>query len=181
MCIRTHLLALLNQRSSGLGRLLSLCGLPISAFEIIKSHAVQGRVVAAFGSAIVIFLFIRSKFNRIVLTGYSFLSIILGTFALAGALQIGPLTKYIYKTSVSLRGQYWLAGWNTGQEHPLTGVGMDAFGDWYRRMRDPHALELPGVNTVVNAAHNVPIDIFAFGGWPLFVTYLFIMGIGGLS
>lgn len=171
----------LNQGSSRLGRVLSLCGLPLCAFEIIKSHAIQGRVVAAFGSAVVLFLFIRAKFNKIVLFGYSLLSIIVGALALAGALQIGPLAKFIYKTSVSLRGQYWLAGWNTGREHPITGVGMDAFGDWYRRMRDPHALELPGVNTVVNAAHNVPIDIFAFGGWPLFVCYLFIMGIAGFS
>ena len=171
----------LNQNSSLLGRILSACGLPICAFEIIKSHAIQGRVVAAFGSAVVLFLFIRSKFNKTVLIGYTLLSVILGASALAGALQIGPLTKYIYKTSVSLRGQYWLAGWNTGQEHPFTGVGMDTFGDWYRRMRDPHALELPGVNTVVNAAHNVPIDMFAFGGWPLFGTYLSIMGIAGLS
>ena len=41
---------------------------------------------------------------------------------------------------------------------------MDTFGDWYRRMRDAHALELPGVNNVVNAAHNVPIDIFHLEG-----------------
>jgi hypothetical protein len=86
-------------------------------------------------------------------------------------LQIGPLTSIIYKTSVSLRGQYWLSGWNTGNSHPFTGVGMDALGDWYRRSRDAHALELPGVNTVVNTAHNVPMDMFAFGGWPLLLTY----------
>ena len=171
----------INQNSSRFIRVVSIFGLPICAFEIIESHAIQGRVVAALGTVIVFFLYIRSKFNRSILIGYSLFCSVFGGFALAGALQIGPLTQYIYKTSVSLRGQYWLAGWNTGQEHPLTGVGMDAFGDWYRRMRDPHALELPGVNTVVNAAHNVPIDIFAFGGWPLFVTYLAIMGIAGFS
>jgi hypothetical protein len=58
---------------------------------------------------------------------------------------------------------------------------MDSFGDWYRRSRDPHAIELPGVNTVVNAAHNVPLDMFAFGGWPLLLTYLSIMGFAGLA
>jgi hypothetical protein len=171
----------LNQGSSILGRLLSLCGLPVCAFEIFKSHAIQGRVVAAFGTSVVLFIYIRLRFHKVVLIGYSVISVLMGAFALAGALQIGPLTKYIYKTSVSLRGQYWLAGWNTGQEHPFTGVGMDTLGDWYRRMRDPHALELPGVNTVVNAAHNVPIDIFAFGGWPLLLTYLLIMGIAGFA
>jgi hypothetical protein len=98
-----------------------------------------------------------------------------GTFALLGALQIGPLTKYIYKTSVSLRGEYWQAGWNMGSEHPLTGVGFDTYGDWYRRLRDTQALILPGPNTTTNAAHNVPFDVFAFGGWPLFISYIGIL------
>jgi len=56
---------------------------------------------------------------------------------------------------------------------------MDSFGDSYRRMRDPRALELPGVNTVVNAPHNVPIDIFAFGGWTMFIFYLLILLVAG--
>jgi hypothetical protein len=62
-----------------------------------------------------------------------------------------------------------------GSEHPLTGVGFDTYGDWYRRARDAQALILPGPNTVTNAAHNVPFDVFAFGGWPLFASYLGIM------
>ena len=170
-----------NNNNSNLIRIFSALALTICAFEIVKSHAVQGKVVAVFGCTIVLFLFIRSKYNNFVLISFTLLSFFGGAFALAGALQVGPLTKFIYKTSVSLRGQYWLAGWNTGESHPFTGVGMDAFGDWYRRMRDPHALELPGVNTVVNTAHNVPIDIFAFGGWPLFLSYLFLMALAGLS
>ena len=162
-------------------RYFALILMPICALEILNSNAIQGRVVAAFGTAIVIFLYIKSKFSKWLLIGYSSLSLVAGAFALAGALQIGPLTQFVYKTSVSLRGQYWLAGWNTGQAHPITGVGMDTFGDWYRRMRDAHALEVPGVNTIVNAAHNVPLDIFAFGGWPLFISYLLIMGYAGIS
>lgn len=101
--------------------------------------------------------------------------VLVGSFALAGALQKGPLAAYIYKRSVSLRGQYWLAGWNTGSDHPLSGVGFDSFGDWYRRARDAHALDLPGINTVVNTAHNVPLDIFASGGWPLFLSYIALL------
>ncbi len=141
-------------------------------FEIIRSHAIQGRVVGALGAAIVLGYWIRSKYSVILTGAYVITSIAVGSVALLGALQIGPLTSYIYKVSVSLRGQYWLAGWNTGNSHPIFGVGMDSFGDWYRRMRDPHALEMPGVNTVVNAAHNVPLDIFAFGGWILFICYV---------
>jgi O-antigen ligase len=153
--------------------------IPVTAFEIYDSSAIQGRVVGLAGVAIVGFFVLRSKFSLTVTGIYSGLVGLAGVFAVLGALQVGPLTSFIYKTSVSLRGQYWLAGWNTGEQSPLTGVGMDAFGDWYRRSRDAHALELPGVNTVVNAAHNVPLDMFAFGGWPLFITYLLIMGSGG--
>jgi hypothetical protein len=155
--------------------------LPITAYEIYDSSAIQGRVVAALGVGILGFLLIRSRFGKMATLGYVIACFILGIFALLGALQIGPLTNYIYKTSVSLRGQYWLAGWNTGESHPFTGVGMDSFGDWYRRSRDIHAIELPGVNTVVNAAHNVPLDMFAFGGWPLLLTYMSIMGLAGLA
>ena len=56
--------------------------------------------------------------------------------------------------------------------HPFTGVGMDAYGDWYRRSRDAQAMILPGPNTVTNAAHNVFIDVLAYGGYPLFVAYM---------
>jgi hypothetical protein len=171
----------ISNKSSKYFRLSMILVLPITAFEIVDSHAIQGRVVGAAGFAIVGFFYIRSRFNSVLLAIYSTFTAIVGFFALLGALQIGPLTSVIYKTSVSLRGQYWLAGWNTGKSHPISGVGMDAFGDWYRRSRDLHALELPGVNTVVNASHNVPIDMFAFGGWPLFVSYIAIMVIGAVS
>jgi hypothetical protein len=62
-----------------------------------------------------------------------------------------------------------------GADHPLTGVGFDTYGDWYRRARDLQALVLPGPNVTTNAAHNVPFDVFAFGGWPLFIPYLGIL------
>jgi hypothetical protein len=159
-------------------RLASLVVIPITAYEIFISKAIQGRVVGAAGVAIIAFFYIRARFKLIYLVTYSGVSAIAGILALLGTFQIGPLTEFIYKGSVSLRGQYWLAAWNTGKANAINGVGMDAFGNWYRRSRDAHALEVPGVNTVVDAAHNVPLDMFAFGGWPLFLTYLLIMGIG---
>jgi hypothetical protein len=125
------------------------------------------------GTSVVLFFWIRYRYrSKLIILSYSLITAVGAGLALAGALQLGPLTSLIYKTSVSLRGQYWLSAWNTGNANPWTGVGFDSLGDWYRRMRDPRALELPGVDTVINTAHNVPLDILAFGGWPLFVTYL---------
>ena len=163
-------------------RLLSVIIFVISVIEIVDSSAIQGRVVVAAGLAIVGFYLVRSKFDSALFqVGYVVSISIGGVFALLGALQIGPLTKYIYKTSVSLRGEYWQAGWNMGSDHPLTGVGFDTYGDWYRRARDTQALVLPGPNTVTNAAHNVPFDVFAFGGWPLFISYLGILALSVIA
>ena len=150
----------------------------ISVYEIIRSHAIQGRVVFAAGITVVCFYLIRSKFkNRLILSIYSAGVFVVGIIALLGALQIGPLTKLIYKTSVSLRGEYWQAGLNMAKNNLFTGVGFDSYGDWYRRSREAHALILPGPETVTNAAHNVPIDVFAFGGLPLLIPYLALIGL----
>jgi hypothetical protein len=181
MFISSYLAYGIAAQSSKVFKFSLIIVLPLTAFEIVKSHAIQGRVVAAAGFVLVGFFWIRSKYKTSALVTFSGISLLAGVFALLGALQIGPLTSLIYKNSVSLRGQYWLAGWRTGESHPATGVGMDAFGDWYRRSRDVHALELPGVDVVVNASHNVPIDMFAFGGWPLFISYMAIMALGGFS
>lgn len=152
---------------------------PVTFFEIIESSAIQGRVVAVGGLALVAFSWLRFRVNRFILSLYSIAVTLVGVFAVLGAFQIGPLTQFVYKTSISLRGQYWLAGWNAGESRPLTGVGMDALGDWYRRARDPQAVVFPGANTVVNAAHNVFMDMFAFGGWPLLIAYVALVAYSG--
>jgi hypothetical protein len=143
--------------------------------EIQSSNAIQGIVVAGGGISLVGFYFLRSKFkSNVIPVFYSAAVFIVGIFALMGALQKGPLTGLIYKNSVSLRGEYWQAGWNMGNKFPFSGVGMDTYGDWYRQLRDDQALINPGPNTVTNAAHNVILDQFAYGGWPMLLAYLAI-------
>jgi O-antigen ligase len=151
----------------------------IALFEIVKSHAIQGLVVTAGGSAIVGFYFVRSRFmQQFIAYCYAALVASLGVVAVFGTLQKGPLS-FVYKRSVSLRGSYWRTGLEMGNSHPLTGVGLDTYGDWYRRARPPVALiDTPGINTLSNVAHNVVIDFFASGGFPLLLSYLAILGFG---
>jgi hypothetical protein len=161
---------------------LALAVVAIGLFEIDKSNAVQGLVVSAAGFSIIGFYLVRSRFkSNLILAGYTIVIAVLGFIALLGALQKGPLTSLIYKTSVSLRGEYWQAGWNMASQFPLTGIGMDSYGDWYRRARDEQALILPGPETVTNAAHNIPFDILAYGGWPLFITYVFLIALATIA
>ena len=150
--------------------------LVITLFEIKESSAIQGIVVSAGGFALVGFYFIRSRFtSMLVSVTYSVVIAAVGFIAVLGALQKGPLASIVYKPSVSLRGEYWQAAWNIAREFPFTGVGMDTYGDWYRKLRDDQALIFPGPNTISNAAHNVAFDQLAFGGWPLFISYLAIL------
>ena len=154
----------------------------IAFYEIVTSNSIQGIVVTALGFGIVGFFLVKSYLKRVIFQLiYLAFSAVAGGFAVAGALQIGPLAQYIYKTSVSLRGEYWRAGIKMGMENPLTGVGLDSYGDWYRRTRSATAMVLPGPNTVTNSAHNVNIDIFASGGFPLILAYAFIIMIAIVS
>jgi O-antigen ligase len=145
----------------------------VAFYEVVDSHAVQGIVVTGGGIAIVGFFAVRSYLKSKVITGLYVLSVAsVGALAIMGALQKGPFT-FIYKTSVSLRGAYWNAGITMGMDNPINGVGMDAYGDWYRRARSEQAATvMPGPKTITNAAHNVAIDIFAYGGFPLLIAYL---------
>jgi O-antigen ligase len=154
----------------------------LAFFEILDSNSIQGVVVTVLGFTIVGFLAIRSYLKNFALQFiYVVLAFIGGGFGVAGALQIGPLTELIYKTSVSLRGEYWRAGIKMGMDHPLTGVGFDTYGDWYRRARSASAMILPGPGTVTNSAHNVNIDIFSYGGFPLLLSYLALVILAGIA
>ena len=150
----------------------------LALYEVQASNAVQGLVVTAFGVSIVGFYLVRSYFKKNVYTiAYISAVAVVGAVALAGALQKGPLAQYIYKRSVSLRGEYWDAGITMAKTHPFTGVGFDTYGDWYRRARSATAMISPGPTTVTNAAHNVFIDVLASGGFLFFAAYLAIFSI----
>jgi O-antigen ligase len=149
----------------------------LALYEAIKTVAVQGIVVTAAGIFIVGFYFIRGKTKGLSLISiYSFAGVVLGILAILGSLQKGPLAQLIYKSTVSIRGQYWYAGIEMGNANPFSGVGFDAYGDYYRLFRSIKATTTTlNPNTVTNAAHNVVIDFFASGGWPLLLAYLAIL------
>jgi hypothetical protein len=163
---------------------IGLISVSLLAFYVaIKTVAVQGIVVTAAGIFIVGFYFVRSKTKGVALVSiYSFTGVIVGILAILGSLQKGPFAQFIYKSTVSIRGQYWQAGIEMGKANPFSGVGMDAYGDYYRPFRSIKATTTTiDPNTVTNAAHNVVIDFFASGGWPLLLSYLAILVIAFIA
>ena len=156
---------------------ISLCA-PVGyvVYLIMYSRARQGLVIFVGGCALLFYFFLRSKTrNRFILGGYFGSLLITAAFSVAGAINIGPLAKYIFKTSVTYRGYYWSAGIKMFKSHPLTGVGLNSYGDWYRFVRTAQTVKAAGPDDTSNAAHNVFIDFAATGGLPFLLAFFGIV------
>jgi O-antigen ligase len=146
-----------------------------AAYVIKETASQQGFLVLLGGIGVVLFIWIsKSKFKVLTIPSLvvGFIGVVLVTL---GSLNSGPLASVIYKASVTYRGDYWRAGWKMSMEHPFFGVGLDSFGDWYRRARTVEATLRRGPDIVSNAAHNVLLDLSSNGGFPLLIIYLFMM------
>lgn len=149
----------------------------IASLYVIKETASQqGFLVLALGIGVVLGLFVL-QLNRILGAAYWLLSAV-GFFAvLFGTLNKGPLASILYKESVTYRGDYWRAGWKMTVDNPIFGVGLDSYGDWYRRSRTLDATLRRGPDVTSNAAHNVFLDISSYGGFPLLIVYVLLVAL----
>ena len=138
---------------------------------IVFSQVRQGLLAGALGIAIVVIVWIwqRNKIAAWVLTA---LSVLGGLAGVAGMLNMGPLTKYFYKISVTYRGDYWRAGWRMFISHPLFCVGLDLYGAYFRQYRDNTQSVRRGPNLISNAAHDVPVQLASTGGILVLLTFL---------
>lgn len=147
----------------------------LSVYVIKETDSQQGFLVLLGGIAIVSWVWVtKSKFA--VLTYPSLVFGLLGIILVVlGSINKGPLASILYKLSVTYRGDYWYAGWKMTTDHPFLGVGLDGYGDWYRRTRTLEATLRRGPEVTSNAAHNVFLDLSSNGGFPLLVCYLAIL------
>jgi hypothetical protein len=83
----------------------------------------------------------------------------------------------LYQPTLEYRLEYWKAALAIAKDHPFFGVGMDSYGDWYRRARSAKSLISPGAEVTTNTAHNVALDLLAYGGFPLLLLYLVILSL----
>ena len=147
----------------------------LAIFVIIKTDSQQGLLVLAGGMAIVGMIWVFQSRFKIATIPALVVSGIGAVFVALGSLNSGPLASLLYKASVTYRGDYWRAGWKMTVEHPFLGVGLDSYGDWYRRTRTLEATLRRGPEVTSNAAHNVLLDFSSNGGFPLVIIYLSLM------
>jgi O-antigen ligase len=157
-----------------------LAYLLVTLYVINETDSQQGFLVLLIGSTVSLGVFVNYKSRTL---GYSYLALVTVGFVaiLVGTLNKGPLASILYKDSVTYRGDYWRAGWKMTLENPVFGVGLDSYGDWYRRSRTIEATLRRGPEIVSNAAHNVFLDISAYGGFPLVLIYIALMALVVIS
>ena len=149
----------------------------LALYLIVKSQSQQGLLVFAAGTAIVLYLFIRSHSvlsKPVFKFSYLGLGSIAGIIVILGTLSHGPLGDILYKVSVRQRGFYWRAAREMMTSHPFFGVGIDSFGDWYFPLRSANAAFYTPV-TQSNSAHSIFLDLGSGGGFPLYLINIFLV------
>ncbi len=173
--VSTMFVALIAHWTERIKLLIASIGILFGAIVIKLSDALQGAIIPIFGvsalSLIYLKYFPKYKGFRITISVVYFLGFILGGL---GILNRGPLAQFLYKPSLTFRGEYWQTGINMGLDKPMFGVGIDSYGSYFRTFRNESATVLPGIDVTTDAAHNVFIDIFSGGGFALLFLYLLI-------
>jgi O-antigen ligase len=154
-------------------RFASIALVPLLIFVVIKTNARQALVILILGIFLISLLLVH-RFSKLVGKLSFLVGLIIGTVALFGTLQIGPLKEMLYKESVTIRGYYWRAGLEMFKNNPIFGVGIDNYGFFFKEYREFTYPLKYGFAITSSNAHNVFIQNFATGGILVGVLYTFL-------
>jgi O-antigen ligase len=146
-------------------------GLVCDLYILWRSGSIQGLFGFAIGAtliAIVKLWTIKKRYGQIGLL----LAAIAGTLVVLAVLNIGPLASKLYQGTLQNRFDYWSAAFGMFKDHPIFGVGIDRFGEYYRQ----YAVQNQYVQgQITDNAHSVYMQLLATGGLILFLPYLFLV------
>jgi O-antigen ligase len=173
--VATMWLIVLNQKNRpvalGLGVLVV-----IELIVLVQSNVRQSLILFLFGLSVILYFELSQKNKR-----FSFVWVglvcVSGLTAFLGALQIGPLTKFVFKESITFRGDYWRAAWRMFTDNPVFGVGLGNYGDYFNRYRDAIQVSRRGPAVGSDVAHSMPLDFLAMGGLFLGIAYVFLISL----
>jgi len=145
---------------------------------IIVSDSIQGIIVYALGLIIALYFQVlnRARLKRS-LPYFTLVTIAAFIVTVLDILQRTPWSSFLYKYSVSNRGDLWRAAWRMAVDNPIFGVGFDGYEYFYRQYRDSISIIERGEATTSNSAHNVFLDILTSGGFPLLILYILLIGL----
>ena len=145
----------------------------IDLLIVLSTGSIQGFMIFIAGIGLSGYLYLRSKAKlrvwRIPYIAVAFLGV---AITIMGLSNKGPLAKFLFAPSIVFRTDYWHAGWQMTLDHPVFGVGLDSYGDWYISSRGLLSTIRTGPERIANTAHNIFLDISSNGGVPFISAYL---------
>ena len=146
-------------------------GLICDLYILWRSGSIQGLFGFAIGATLITIVklwTIKKRYGQIGLL----LAAIAGTPVVLAILNIGPLASKLYQGTLQNRFDYWSAAFGMFKDHPIFGVGIDRFGEYYRQ----YAVQNQYVQgQITDNAHSVYMQLLATGGLILFLPYLFLV------
>ena len=145
----------------------------VAFFITVVSASWQGTAMILIAIAVMTLIQIHRMFRKksvsilMILTMFT-----LGVISFLGLMGEGPLGKALQKGTLSIRIDYWRTALSAIRDNWLFGVGIDGFGDVFRKYRDQATLDRIGPNVWTNSAHNVYLDIALSYG---VITLLFVV------
>ena len=138
---------------------------------IYLSRSYQGFFVVAGGILTFLLIYavkIKNKIGFFIILAITIFGFL---FSLAGLLNSGPLSRVLYKASITSRGDFFRSAFEMGKSNWASGVGFDSFGDYYLEFRDINAANRSN-GEFTDTAHNYFLDIFANFGIFFLLVYL---------
>jgi O-antigen ligase len=140
-------------------RVASIFAVVIGMYMSYATQSVQGILTIAAAifvlSLIAIVRVVRKQKWKVVFFAISAsiaLPIALGVF------NFGPLRNFLFQETLSVRLHYWRVALRIVTDHPLFGVGIDRYGDYFRLYREPWFVEKYGPGLISTNAHNVALQ-----------------------
>ena len=146
-------------------------GLLADLYILWRSGSIQGVFGFLIGATVIILV-------RIWLTNKRYGQISLAIAAIAGTpvalavVNVGPLASKLYQGTLKNRFDYWNAALGMFKDHPIFGVGVDRFGEFYRQ----YAVQNQVVQgQMTDNAHSSYMQLLATGGIILFIPYILLV------
>ena len=146
-------------------------GLLANLYILWRSGSIQGVFGFAIGAAVIVLVkiwLINRRYGQLSLL----VAAALATPVALAVLNIGPLASRLYQGTLKNRFDYWNAAIGMFKDHPISGVGIDRFGEYYRE----YAVQNQVVQgQMTDNAHSIYLQLLATGGLILFIPYILLV------
>ena len=142
-------------------------------FILAKTGSIQGFFGMAVGISLVVIVKLWNFNKRI--GQISLLAVaVFSTPIVLAVFNFGPLASKLYQGTLRNRLDYWHAALGMFRDHPIFGVGIDRFGEYYRQYAAQNQVVQ---GQITDNAHSIYMQLLATGGLMLIVPYLLLVSL----